>query len=78
MVTGRGMHTVDGGLERMRRRNVDVVHAAGVDAGRPRVAAGATQCNDTATQRNDLRLHRRKLRHGHDDHDGRRGRLSRL
>ena len=75
MVTGRGMHAVDGDLERMRRRNVDVIHVAVVDAGRPR---NATQRYDTATERNDLRLHRHKLRHGHDDRHGRRGRFSRL
>ena len=71
MATGRGMHLVDGDLERMRRRNV-VIHVADVDAGRPRGAA-ATRRNDAATGRNGLLLHRRKLRHGHDDRDGRRG-----
>ena len=69
MVTGGGMHLVDGGLECMRRRNVDVVHAAGVNAGRPRGAASTIQRNDTASECNDLLLHRGKLRHGHDDPD---------
>jgi len=76
MVTGRGMHLVDGDLKRLRQRNV-VIHVADVDAGRPR-GATATGRNDTATGRNDLLLHRRELRHGHDDHDGRRRRFSLL
>lgn len=73
LVTGRGMHLVDRGFERMRRRIVDDIDiiVTGLDAGG---ACGA----DTATQRNDLFLYRHKLRHGDDDSDGRRGRFSLL
>jgi len=71
MASGGSM-LIDGCLERMRRRRyVDVIYVADDYADRARGGA-------TPAQRNHLFLHGRKLRHGHDDPDGRRGRFSRL
>jgi hypothetical protein len=71
MVARRSIHLADGGLERLRRRIIDVIDVGcNALAGCSRVATATTT---TADHRHDIVLFRDNLRHGDDDHDRRRG-----
>jgi hypothetical protein len=72
MVTRRGIHLADGGLERLRRRVIDVI-----DVDRNARAGCSRGATATATATTDhchhIVLYRDNLRHGDDDHDRRGG-----
>jgi hypothetical protein len=70
MVTRRSIHLADGGLERLRRRIIDVI-----DVDRNALAGCSRGASATATTDHcdDIVLYRDNLRHGDDDHDRRRG-----
>jgi hypothetical protein len=66
VVTWRSMHLADGGLERLRRRVIDVVDVASDINGGSARGVTATGCHDHI-------LYHLELRNGDDDHHRRCG-----